>query len=233
MELASQRDALIERIREQIFLDDRVIAAWLHGSIGRGIDDDWSDVDLVLLIEDEHHSEFWTGRQTLFDAIGRQVFLQPPIPENSIIPGGNFQLVIFSGPVEIDWTIAPASNAQRARDTHLLFERRPIPILENPIVGGDDAFFHHKLQFFWAMAPIAVKYAARDDMLRVAGMISVLRDTLQVFDPAIVQEKLERLSRPIALAEIQRLCGEAVRLDRDRRYFGIAEAVNQLMVAAG
>lgn len=232
VELALHRDDLIERAIEQLTSDTRTIAAWLGGSLGRGEEDAWSDVDLLVLVEDDQFDAFWSDRQALFDSIGSQILQQQPMPQNSIIPGGNFQLVIFSGPVEIDWTIAPVSNAQRAIDTMLLFERRPIPTVETPIVGGDDAFFRDKLEFFWAMAPVAVKYAARDDMLAAAGMISMLRESLSAIDERSTRPSLSRLNRQIALIEIQQLCSEAAVVGDDRAYIGIAGEIDHLIMLA-
>ncbi|CAN5647347.1 hypothetical protein BH09CHL1_BH09CHL1_12020 [soil metagenome] len=224
VELASHRDALIEQVQKQLAGDERVVAAWLHGSIGRGERDAWSDIDLVVLIEETHYSEFWDDRQSLFDAIGNQMFQQHPIPGNSMVSGGNFQLIVFEGPVEIDWTVAPATGASRPADTRLLFERRQIPVVESPAPTRSESEVQDRLEFFWAMAPIAVKYAARDDMLRTAGMISVLRDTLDKAD----RPKLTRLNRQIALVEIQRLCTEAI----DQKYTAIASEIDRLIMLA-
>lgn len=225
LEPANRRDALIEVIREHLAQDDRVISAWLHGSIGRGDSDAWSDIDLVVLVEDEHYHEFWVDRQSLFDAIGEPLLRQRPIPGNSIVPGGNFQLVVFAGPVEVDWTVAPASGVSRPANTNLLFQRQPIPIIEPTAPVRSESEVRDRIEFFWAMAPVAVKYAVRDDMLRTAGMISVLRDTLHGNADRPI---LTRLNRQIALIEIQHLCSEAV----DPKYAAIANEVNRLIALA-
>ncbi|MGH2549493.1 MAG: hypothetical protein ACRDHN_08890, partial [Thermomicrobiales bacterium] len=228
LELADHRDALIDRLCERLFSDERVVAAWLCGSLGRRLGDAWSDIDIVVLTEHERYSQFWNDRQTLFDSIGPQVFHQRPIPGNSMIPGGNFQLVVFAGPVEIDWTIAPATSAVRPSDTRLLFERRPIFVAELPATTRSESESQDRIEFFWAMAPVAVKYTARDDMLRVAGMISVLRETLHAVNEKADRPKLTRLNRQIALVEIQRLCLDAIRVGDDRKYIGIAGEVEHL-----
>ena len=101
-ELARRRDKLDELVIDQLTNDARIVAAWLGGSLGRNQQDAWSDVDLFVLIEDEYFEQFWHDRGALFDAVAPQVLQQKPIPQNSMLPGGNFQLVLFSGPVEID-----------------------------------------------------------------------------------------------------------------------------------
>lgn len=228
MPFTELRGRYLECAIELLQGDPRIAAVWLAGSLGRGDADEWSDIDLFVVVEDDAFPAVWDERRALYDQIAPQLLVQTPIPQNSQLPGGNFQLVIFEGPVEIDWTFGPLSSATRAANTRLCFERVPIPVA--PPFKPDPQ--PDRLEFFWSMASIAVKYIARDDMFRAAGMISLLRDTLQAIDPEIAHQKLERLARPIAQAEIQRLCDEAVRLDRDRLYFGIAEAVNRLIVAA-
>jgi hypothetical protein len=228
-ELGHHRDHLLERAVACLQDDERIVAAWLGGSLGRNQHDVWSDIDLVVLVDDGHFDRFWRERGTLFDAITPQVLRQQPIPGNAALPGGNFQLVIFSGPIEIDWTIAPAGNARRSAETRLLFERRPIPLAEPAQVDPGEPQAANQLEFFWAMAPVAVKYAARHDMLNAAGMIATLRRSVSAI---AIHPKLERLTKQIALVEIQRLCAEAAMLDTDRRFADIANEVNQLIMLA-
>lgn len=231
-ELALHRDSLVERAIDCLTNDDRTIAAWLGGSLGRNEEDAWSDIDLFVLVGDEHFDEFWHDRGSLFDAIAPQVLRQKPIPENSMLAGGNFQLIVFAGPVEIDWTIAPAKGATRPLDTLLLFERRPIPVGEAFPPGLNDANIRDRLEFFWAMAPVAVKYAARGDMLSAASMIATLRRSLAEIDRHATRPTLERLTKQIALVEIQQLCSEAVIIGDDRGLIGIANEVDRLILLA-
>lgn len=233
-ELALHRDSLVERAIDCLTADNRTVAAWIGGSLGRNGEDAWSDVDLFVLIEDDHFNDFWRERDTLFNAIGPVVFRQRPLPQNSMLLGGNFQLTIFPGPIEIDWTIAPANGAIRPTDTLPLFERRPTPIVEAIATEANEAEIREHLEFFWAMAPVAVKYAARNDMLNAAGMIATLRRSLAGIDHRATRPALERLTRQIALIEIQQLCSEAVVIGDDRSLLEIAGEVDRLiMLAAG
>jgi hypothetical protein len=47
-----------------------------------------------------------------------------------------------------------------------------------------------------------------------------------------MHSKLERLTKQIALVEIQRLCAEAAIVDTDRRFVDIANEVEQLIMLA-
>lgn len=48
-----ERDALIRRIGDRLRADDRVRAAWLSGSLGRGTADEYSDVDVWAVASPE------------------------------------------------------------------------------------------------------------------------------------------------------------------------------------
>ena len=52
-DLTPAHTAMIERLREVLSEDERVISAWLSGSIGRGRADPYSDVDVTCVVEEE------------------------------------------------------------------------------------------------------------------------------------------------------------------------------------
>lgn len=173
----AKRTALLERIVDALQADARVVAAWLSGSFGRGGSavDAWSDLDLHIAVEDESLSAFLADRDTFYRQIGHPLLIQPDIASNAQ-PGSCFQLVIFPGPIEVDWIVEPASLAVRPRKTVILFARETMPIeIPAPLscdqqrdMAGDS------LTFFWAMAPIAVKYAARGESRRASSQIDLL-----------------------------------------------------------
>ena len=45
------------RIIEVLEADERVLIAWLTGSIGRGTEDDWSDLHLYTAVGDEAYKQ--------------------------------------------------------------------------------------------------------------------------------------------------------------------------------
>jgi hypothetical protein len=44
---------MIERLRAVLTDDERIVAAWLSGSLGRGAADAWSDVDVTCVVEED------------------------------------------------------------------------------------------------------------------------------------------------------------------------------------
>jgi predicted nucleotidyltransferase len=167
----------MKRIVERLEADARVAAAWLTGSIGRGEDDAWSDLDLHVAVYDQHLPAFWSDMHTLYARIGRLVLIQQEMASNAQA-GGHFQLVIFDGPLEVDWNVGPLSLARRTPWHELLFMREDVRPWAMPVVSPDErrAQCQERLAFLWAMAPIAVKYIARGDTSRAVGQIGLVRN---------------------------------------------------------
>jgi hypothetical protein len=68
---------VIERLREIVALDKRVLAAWIAGSFANGTADEYSDVDLHLLVEDSRLEEFGQQWPDLIHQIGPTVMDRP------------------------------------------------------------------------------------------------------------------------------------------------------------
>ena len=51
--LTAGQTAILERIQAVLTQDERIISAWLSGSVGRGEGDAWSDIDVTCVVEEE------------------------------------------------------------------------------------------------------------------------------------------------------------------------------------
>lgn len=175
MRLGQRRDALLERIVEELKADPRVDAVWLSGSFGRGEEDAWSDLDIHVTVDDASVPGFLDERPSLYEAVAQPILVQRDKASNSM-PGGSFQLVVYPGPVEVDWNIGPTGQAQRHERSRVLFDRVGIPIWSSPPLTVDErrSRAEASVVFFWAMAPIAVKYAGRGNTRRAAAQIDLL-----------------------------------------------------------
>lgn len=187
VELARRRDALLVRIREDLETDERAAAAWLEGSFGRGTADAWSDIDLHVVVRDDALTAWLGGRNDWFAQLGRPVMVMP----SSASELGDWQGVVFEGPVWLALAVHPVSTATRELDTRLLFARADIPL--RVVAPFDDeerrSRLQHDLDFFWAMTPIALKYIGRGRIDRALTMIDLLGGTFVrlwrlVHDPA-------------------------------------------------
>lgn len=180
---AAARNDLLARIVGELEANPRVVAVWLAGSFGRETEDAWSDLDLHIAVADEHYPAFWAERPRLFERVGRPVLIQPEMPSNGSLPGGSFQLVLYAspdGPIEVDWSAGPASEATRPAASHLIFDRVGISVATPPPLTADERRGHAEwwLTFFWAMAPIGVKHAGRGESRQAAAQIDLLTTSL-------------------------------------------------------
>jgi hypothetical protein len=174
---ARARDAMFDALMDRLEADPRTVAAWLSGSHGRGEDDEWSDFDFHLAVAEDVMPAILEDPMPWFELAGEVLLVQANFPSDSM-PEGRFWLVIYPGPIHIDWNIGPAPAAARPVASRLLFAKRPIPFAADPPpltaeVIRDEA--QRTLEFFWAMAPIAVKYAGRGWTTQAVQQVALLR----------------------------------------------------------
>src|SRR5262245_25065122 len=101
----TELDTLLQRAVTLLKADDRVVAAWLGGSFGRGSYDDLSDLDLYVVVPDEHSATINARRHEYVTRLGPPLLIQD-VPQNAP-PGGAWLLVLYNGsagPLEIDWS---------------------------------------------------------------------------------------------------------------------------------
>lgn len=177
----AEREALLARLTRILEGDERIAAAWLFGSVGRGEADDLSDLDLRVVVYDEHIGSLCESRQAYTAQAGEAV-LFGEAPQNRP-PGGAFLLTLYAGefgPQEVDWTWEPLSTACLWPGTRLLLNRaglsrqgempwgyqpRPAqPALEEAT---------QRVGNFWAMLLIVAKYAARSPQEEKMGLVGM------------------------------------------------------------
>lgn len=206
----AERAALLDRLTGLIKEDDRLAAAWLFGSVGRDDADDLSDLDLRVVVRDEHIEDICTGRQAYARQAGEVVLFQEAMQNRPA--GGAFLLALYAGefgPQEVDWTWEPLSGAYLWPQTRILMNRaglsrvgempwgyQPKPectALEQAVRRVND---------FWAMLLIVTKYAARSPHEEQMGLVSMamqpLRDVSEYLGlaPGYVMDSLPPHKRP-------------------------------------
>jgi hypothetical protein len=92
---------LFERARQVLGEDDRVRSVGAGGSVGAGTADRWSDLDLAIVTDPEHHDDFIREWPAWVDRITPTVFARTPIAPfivNTITQDGlTVDFVIWSG----------------------------------------------------------------------------------------------------------------------------------------
>src|SRR5258708_23329199 len=108
----AEREAVLQRIIQQLASDERVVAVWLYGSLGRNDGDALSDIDVRIIVPDAFSEAVNRERQTYASRVGPLLLMQEA-PHNAP-PGGAFLLVMYPGsvgPIHVDWTWQPQSRA--------------------------------------------------------------------------------------------------------------------------
>jgi hypothetical protein len=172
---AAYRDELLARISAALSVDDRFVAAWLRGSIGRGEDDAFSDLDLDVIVADQFAAELcarpWQvagytsdTRLALFTQFGTPAIIHES--QHNAPTGGSFTVVVYDNALTVDWTLIPQSMARRSAQSRLLFAKAEFPVQPPSIAANLDQRItsaSEKVSFFWMMATVTVKYMLRGD----------------------------------------------------------------------
>lgn len=157
--LGAARDAVLARLVPALRADPRVVAAWLEGSFAAGTADDWSDLDLYVVVRDEDFAQVVEHRMDLYRLAG-----EPALEMQLIRQGPSFFVILlYPGGVEIDWSLLALKDARRPASARLLFDEVGVPVEPAAPLPPDGVATRASrwVEFFWAMAAIGVKNAGR------------------------------------------------------------------------
>jgi len=173
--------------------DDRVVAAWLWGSGGRGTDDALSDWDLFIATDATASMDLLSGPDW-FSRFGGVVWVREN-EYNAPAEGRCFSVGYPAAfePLAIDWYLQPLSAAIVGTDTRVLLEKTPILRAEHetfalfPNVASQTPYalptepaerLGERLAWFWFMFSPIAKWLARRDDRRVNGELPGMLDVL-------------------------------------------------------
>jgi hypothetical protein len=161
----AERDALLRRIEAALRADERVVAAWLAGSLGRGTADALSDIDLWVIVRDEAVDAVVAGPHAFVTGVGSPS-LTIDVPQNAP-PGGAYMFTHFPGETgahQVDWYWQAASRATRPEGTALLFQASPVPPAQPRVTLAPaelQARLEEQLMEFWATVLVTAKAIGR------------------------------------------------------------------------
>jgi predicted nucleotidyltransferase len=186
---AAEREVWLQAVHEALAPDRRVVAAWLFGSLGRGSEDELSDLDLFVVVEDEALAGVIAARHAMMACVQAPLMVLEA-PQNAP-PGGAYNMALYAGadgPHQVDWYWQGRSRAAIPQETRLLFDRVGLPRLETPPQLGYQPVperdplevVAQALNFGWVMLLIAAKYLARSPQEEGVGLaeyaLNAMRD---------------------------------------------------------
>jgi len=174
------REAFLQALVEKLSTDERFVAAWLTGSFARGEQDTLSDIDITLVVSDEH-CQALCARPTMVSAQTTKerydlfcLFGQPALiheNNNNAPEGGTFTFIAYDqNAIMVDWVLRPLTGTQRPERARLLFDKVNVPAQlptepESQEQRADEA--SEMMAFFWMMTAVTVKYIYRGDAVFV------------------------------------------------------------------
>lgn len=203
------RTQRLRAITQKLEADDRIVAAWLTGSLGHGAGDAMSDLDLNIVISPEATptlcAQPWrtAGKTTPARESFIRQFGTPTIiydVHDNAPPHGCFTLVFYAEDhQEVDWIWLPQEHARRPFDALLLFEKQPIPILSPPteMVSLNRNEVTDSVAYFWLMAAAGIKFIVRQQPWRANEQIQVMNSVLHSVKMMLAGEKRPSIPLPL------------------------------------
>ncbi|GHO79318.1 hypothetical protein KSD_70890 [Ktedonobacter sp. SOSP1-85] len=202
------RDALLDQVTRALQEDERFLAAWLAGSFGRGTQNQFSDLDLHVVVADAYSEALcassWreSGRTTdkrlaLFKQFGTPSVIYDA--HQNAPAGGAFTYVLYAeSAINIDWMLIPEVGAQREHDSLLLFDKVGIPLEkpEEPETQEERVERMSKnVSGFWMFATAGISNLVRHDFLHFHWCLLIMNLSILDVRAALQGEKLKYLGK--------------------------------------
>nr|MBA2285799.1 nucleotidyltransferase domain-containing protein [Ktedonobacteraceae bacterium] len=117
----TEQEALLQQALVVLQADQRVVAAWLFGSRGRGTSDALSDLDVWVIVRDEFIEVASAERESFVAQCGSPVLVLEA-PQNAPA-GGAYLMALYPGQAgvqQVDWYWQRQGDASRPRHAVLL-----------------------------------------------------------------------------------------------------------------
>jgi len=134
--LCAIREAWLERAVERLEADPAISAAGFVGSLGRGDADDWSDIDLLIVVPDDQLDHYADATHLPgSDLVTWSIDSRHNAPRGAGAIGVRY--VIDGLPLHVDWYVYPRSQAAWVADAKVIFDEQGLRRL-------DDTFREHQ-----------------------------------------------------------------------------------------
>jgi predicted nucleotidyltransferase len=127
--LRAIRDTWLERAIERLERDPAITAAGFVGSLGRGDEDDWSDVDLLIVVPDDQVDHYADATHLPgSDLVSWSIDARHNAPRGASAVGVRY--VIDGLPLHVDWYVYPRSQAAWVADARVIFDQQGLRRLD-------------------------------------------------------------------------------------------------------
>lgn len=229
-----RRDTFLSELTSALSADERFVAGWLTGSLGRNEADSVSDIDLSLVVSDSFgaslcerldqvNAKTSPERHALFSQFGKPALIHEN--NNNAPEGGTMTFVLYKdSAIMVDWVLIPQSKATRPSQSKLLFEKVSILVsspLESEGLEESKELVAENWAFFWMMIAITIKYAIREDRVFVAQWLEHLHGMKREIERRLNREPWKhhwgsisqlQLSREKQIESLQDLCKQMLEL---------------------
>lgn len=219
----------VERIRGEVESDPRLIALLAGGSYIHGGFDEHSDLDFVLVVEEERYSEVMSSREAFARGVGglQAAFTGEHVGEPRL-------LICLYGPplIHIDFKFVKLQDLDRLIECPaVLFERNPRQVkarLDAAVIQWPNASPDWFEQRAWIWLHYAATKLGRGELFEAIGMLAFFRE--QILGPMLHR----RAGRPQrGVRRIETLDAAAVkRLANTMPIFDAASVRSALLAAA-
>lgn len=156
--------------------DTRILAATLYGSHAAGTADEWSDLDIGVVIADDAYDGFVAGREAFVRRLGEPLFI-----EDFDIPGIVF--FILADGTEGEMTIGRASDFTEPRgEWQVLVDKTGMLADRNRVSGRNPVSdakqietLRRQITWFWHDLSHFITAIARGQLWWAAGQLEILR----------------------------------------------------------
>lgn len=208
------REALLLEIIQTLLMDERFVAAWLTGSLGRQDADAVSDLDLSVVVSNAYSdvlcarpeqvsAQTTKERLGLFSKFGQPVVIHEN--HQNAPEGGTFTFVLYqSSALMVDWILIPHTKAQRPPHSRLLFDQVNVPVspeTEPESLAQRAKMASNLVAFFWMMAAVTAKNMIRRNDVFVTCWLEELHRMLRELDRLIAGETWQYLRGSIHVLE--------------------------------
>jgi len=205
-------ETVIERFAKICASDERIVAAFVGGSIARGEADRFSDIDLCIVARDEAADEVFADRAAIVERLGTPLFLEDWSGEHPEV------FVILADGTDLELILIRARQIHELQvgPIRLVLDRTGIltdldVLISRPADDDQRAKLRELLAWFWHDVSHFIKAVGRGQLWWAAGEVEALRS--YCVNVVRIQQGLEAGDEPYFKidAEMQTTTLDAIR----------------------